>query len=62
MERNPETVHVIPVDDLRSHIEVGKYCHCKPSIVDGNIVIHNAYDGREFYEGDLAEYGETGTS
>jgi len=29
------------------------YCHCEPRIQqeeNGKVVIHNAYDGREFYE------------
>lgn len=48
-------VHVLPVDDLRPHIETGTYCHCKPRIEregGGTVVVHNAYDGREFYEND----------
>lgn len=53
-----ERVHVIPLNDLRSHLEGGTYCHCKPRLqeeANGTIVIHNAYDGREFYEQDVAE-------
>lgn len=42
-------VHVLPVKDIKSHIEEGKYCPCKPR-VDGGVVIHNAFDAREFYE------------
>jgi hypothetical protein len=47
-------VHVVPIDDLKPHVETGQWCHCKPHIKDG-VVIHNAYDGREFFEGDLNE-------
>lgn len=57
MAKSPETVHVVPIDDLRSHIEVGKYCHCKPSVINENVIVHNAYDGREFYEEDLRVCG-----
>lgn len=52
---NSETVHVLPINDLKTHIEVGTYCHCKPQKRDeagGTLVIHNAYDGREFFEQD----------
>ncbi len=48
-----ETVHVLPLEDLKPHIEAGEYCHCKPRVVqysDGVMVVHNSYDGREFYE------------
>jgi len=48
-----ETVHFLPLDDLRPHLEAGEWCHCAPRIEykDGNkVFIHNSYDGREFYE------------
>lgn len=48
-----EIIHVLPTDDLKSHVEVGTRCHCQPRIEhhkNGTIVIHNAYDGREFFE------------
>lgn len=46
-----ETMHVVPLNDLKPHIESGQYCHCKPSIREhGTVVVHNSYDGREFYE------------
>ena len=48
-----DTVHVLPVNDLRTHVEVGTWCHCLPRIErehGGAVVIHNAYDGREFGE------------
>jgi hypothetical protein len=47
------TIHVLPVADSKSHTEVGTRCKCEPRIEqvgDGTIVVHNAYDGREFYE------------
>lgn len=43
------TTQIIPMNDSKSHIESGIYCHCKPRLED-TLVIHNAYDGREFYE------------
>lgn len=43
------TIHVIPIKDLKEHISKGLYCHCIPRIED-NLVIHNAYDAREFDE------------
>jgi hypothetical protein len=49
-----ERTLVIPNNDLKSHVDTGEWCHCQPRIEtaeNGNkIVIHNAYDGREFYE------------
>ena len=50
-----EVVHVLPLNDLRPHVEAGEWCHCQPRIQqegEGKVVIHNAYDGREFYEED----------
>jgi hypothetical protein len=44
-------IHVLPINDVKPHVEAGFYCHCKPRI-DGELVIHNSYDGREFYEED----------
>lgn len=47
-----ETFHVLPLNDLKPHVESDR-CHCQPRIQrepNGEIVIHNAYDGREFYE------------
>jgi hypothetical protein len=44
-------IHMLPLNDLKSHNEIRKYCHCKPRL-NGNLVIHNAYDGREFFEVD----------
>jgi len=50
----PEIWHVEPSNDLKEHVTKGLNCHCKPAIdVQPNgskLVIHNAYDGREFDE------------
>lgn len=47
------TIHVLPVNDLMEHVE-DETCECKPTIryVDGGgkIVIHNSWDGREYWE------------
>jgi hypothetical protein len=55
------STHVLPVDDLKEHISNGLYCHCRPRVEEptkGNfVVVHNAYDGREFDEVD--EFGES---
>jgi hypothetical protein len=42
-------IYVLPLNDLKPHVENGEWCHCQPRI-DGDVVIHNAYDGREFYK------------
>lgn len=50
-----ENYHVLPVDDIKEHNSSGQYCRCQPEIrqeSEGTLVIHNAYDGREFFEND----------
>lgn len=45
-------VNIVPVKDLKLHL-VSEACLCKPSIkweCITKIIIHNAWDGREFYE------------
>lgn len=47
-----DTYHVIPLNDRKVHVD-SETCHCKPrkqQEPNGVIVIHNSYDGREFYE------------
>lgn len=62
---NSKRVHVVPINDPKMHVEVGTYCHCKPRTQNegsGTVVIHNAYDGREFYEQEPSEvYGDDGS-
>lgn len=45
--------HVIPINDLKEHVEVST-CACEPKIIsldEGDImVVHNSYDGREAVE------------
>ena len=55
MKLDPEkTWHVVPVDDLREHVETGDGCWCQPRIQpqgDGRyLVVHNSEDGRELVE------------
>lgn len=54
-------INVLPVNDKHVHKE-DEFCMCNPQIEkhDGNkIVIHNAFDGREFNEA-LANAKELG--
>lgn len=52
--------HVSPVNDLKEHILNGTWCWCEPVVEDrggeGVWVIHNAADGREFFEEKGAKY------
>lgn len=47
------TVHVLPLNDLKEHTQSDD-CECHPKIEyvgeGGKVVVHNAYDGREFLE------------
>jgi hypothetical protein len=58
-----EIYHILPVDDLKPHTESGKYCKCQPVISESHdntghtLVIHNSYDGREFFERDAIPRG-----
>lgn len=48
----PETFNILPLRDLKPHIE-NAACKCQPRVEEtggGKIIIHNAWDGREFYE------------
>lgn len=54
------TYHVIPTDDLKEHDSHGAGCHCKPEVRaegEGWLIIHNSYDGREFFESDSVIQG-----
>jgi hypothetical protein len=52
-ELSDEDIHVLPVNDLRVHLEI-RTCWCKPTFweaPDGELVImHNSVDGRELIE------------
>lgn len=45
-------VHVVPINDLRDHVEHGLGCWCRPEVID-DVVVHAALDQRE-----LVEHGE----
>lgn len=42
-------LHILPVADVRAH-EVTRECWCKPLVLPGKIIAHNALDGRELVE------------
>ncbi len=42
-----EFYHVYPVNDLKEHELEGTDCWCHPDVVDGCVVVHNSFDGRE---------------
>ncbi len=46
--------HVVPVNDLREHDDIGDACWCKPRVEqqeNGTVaVIHHALDGRDLVE------------
>ena len=53
-----KNIHVVPLDDLMPHSEVGVNCACNPTVeVHGVclLVIHNSFDGREMMEEAIAE-------
>lgn len=59
--------HVEPVNDWKPHLTSGEFCKCEPRVEvqsNGNkVVVHNAWDGREFFENEVTEYGiRTGNS
>lgn len=48
-------IHVVPVNDLRPHVEIGFDCWCAPEIADNpvdheTVVVHNSADEREKFE------------
>ena len=49
------TIHVLPIDDLVEHEDVGDGCVCGPDVEyldEGKLVKHHSLDGRERYERD----------
>jgi hypothetical protein len=46
-----QLLHVIPLNDLMVHHE-STTCPCNPQQNEDGVVVHNAFDGREFKEGD----------
>ena len=48
------SIHVLPVNDIKEHVEETT-CPCEPEVIVVNgemIIAHNAYDGRELLESD----------
>ena len=47
------TIHILPINDLKEHRETDD-CECAPRVEyvgnGGKVVVHNSYDGREFWE------------
>lgn len=37
-----ERIHVVPVGDLKPHIESGEWCHCRPRVTKDGIVVHGS--------------------
>ena len=47
-----DTFHILPINDIDEHQET-IHCKCKPNVVIKNectLIIHNAFDKREFVE------------
>ena len=51
-----KTIHVLPVNDIKEHIQ-NETCVCKPDVIildnathKGRIVVHHAFDCRELFE------------
>lgn len=45
--RNEDNLHVLPINDVRPHIE-SSHCLCQPrKLTDCNVWVHQAYDGRD---------------
>jgi hypothetical protein len=44
-----DIVHVIPLNDLREHVELDT-CWCNPMLLEDGLIVHNAMDGRELFE------------
>jgi len=44
-----ETLHIIPIKDIRDHKERGD-CWCHPDYDEDGFYVHHSLDGREKYE------------
>jgi len=44
LKRQPQ--HVIPLNDLKEHVTDGTPCPCNHK-VEGRVVVHHSWDGRE---------------
>lgn len=41
--------HVLPINDLKEHIE-SENCHCNPRKTIEGVIVHNSFDRREDFE------------
>lgn len=51
----------MPANDLKPHVGNGKWCPCAPEVrteTNGILVIHNSWDGREFFENDAPDVND----
>lgn len=50
-EQPSKKVHVVPLEDSGSHVQ-SMSCRCRPyiSAIDEDVIVHNSFDGREFFE------------
>ena len=45
-----EWTHILPNNDIQEHQEDSQ-CKCEPRVdIENELIIHNAYDGRELIE------------
>ncbi len=54
-------IAIVPKDDVKPHINFSPACPCQPKIIVENrslLIIHNSWDGREYYEKDNPKYGQ----
>lgn len=50
LNKNGKETHIIPVDDLREHVELAS-CWCSPELDDElMLAVHNSADNREAFE------------
>ncbi len=47
-------LHICPIGDIKEHRTDSPDCWCEPVLTD-DLVIHNAADGREFFEDEERE-------
>lgn len=43
-------VHVVPVEDMRTHDTDSENCWCSPHVEHDGTIVHNSLDGREAFE------------
>ena len=48
-DRGRQLLHVMPMEDLREHLEA-EDCWCRPEVDPDGFATHNSLDGREAFE------------